>query len=108
MLYRGPSEDLPRVQQAKRWEILTGRQGAAGSVQIPYQKYADDDALYTEVTTCTDGPDECAGRIAYEFELEDRNEWPLHELKARANSFGILPEGLDRAASELRDDPHPI
>ena len=32
---------------------------AAGSVRILYQKYANDAALYTEVSTCTEGPDEC-------------------------------------------------
>ena len=45
---------------------------AAGTVKIPYQKYADDAALYTEVTLGSDGPDECIGRTALRKVLENR------------------------------------
>ena len=66
---------------------------AAGSVTLPYQKYADDAALYTEVTLSSDGPDECIDRTALRTELENRTKWPLHRLKARASNLKILPEG---------------
>ena len=63
---------------------------AAGSVHIPYQKYADDNALYTEVSTCTEGPDKCPWRTALRDELALLK---IHQLKARAADHGILPEG---------------
>ena len=49
---------------------------AAGTVRIPYQKYADDAALYTEVSICTDGPDECPERITLREELGLAGEKP--------------------------------
>ena len=52
-------------------------------VQIPYHNYADDAALYTGVTTSTDGPEEGVDRIAFRSRLEDRAMWLVHKLKAR-------------------------
>ena len=74
---------------------------AAGSVRIPYQKYADDAALYTEVSICTDGPDECPERITLREEL---GLLKLYQLKEKASvhsrkaeecgiELNLLPEG---------------
>ena len=68
--------------------------------RIPYQCYADDAALYTEVSYANDYG-ESANRLTLRTELEDKSERPLKALKARALNRGLLPSGKRSARDHL-------